>query len=261
MPSSPSEQLAEFISGTPAEAIAAIADSLESGDMAPPYLAMAMRQLPGVTGAKAQEAAKALAVAGAVLDPPALAMTLRTADGLRRIELTDRPKIEIAWTGPYAEGPLVRPTPLVIEEMLRGVREAGEVLLVGYSFTAPDGSAMEGVLDLLEEASSKRARITLILHKDENAANLANVRDRWDVLVKKPRIMTWDPPPDHKYTKLHAKVLIVDRIEMLVGSANFTFLGLESNLELGLRVKGPQAGAVAERFDHLIASGVIREWE
>ena len=47
---------------------------------------------------------------------------------------------------------------------------------------------------------------------------------------------------------------------MLVGSANFTFLGLESNLELGLRVRGPQAAAVAERFDHLMASGVLRPW-
>ena len=82
----------------------------------------------------------------------------------------------------------------------------------------------------------------------------------WDVLVKKPRVMTWDPPAAHPYTKLHAKVLIVDRVEMLVGSANFTFHGLESNLELGLRVRGPQAGAVAERFDHLMANGVIRDW-
>ena len=261
MHSSPSEQLAEFISGTPPEAIAAIAHALESGDVTPPYLAMALRQLPGVTGTKAQEAAKALTVAGDVLAPVALAMTLRTADGLRRIELTDRPKIEIAWTGPNAEGPLVRPTHLVIEEMLRGVREAGEILLVGYSFTAATGSAMEGIVDLLESATEKRARITLVLHKDQVASNLDAVRKGWDVLVKKPRVMTWDPPADHPYTKLHAKALIVDRIEMLVGSANFTFHGLESNLELGLRVQGPQAGAVAERFDLLIASGVVRPWD
>jgi phosphatidylserine/phosphatidylglycerophosphate/cardiolipin synthase-like enzyme len=82
----------------------------------------------------------------------------------------------------------------------------------------------------------------------------------WDVFLKKPRVLTWAPTDKHPYTKLHAKALIVDRIEMLVGSANFTFLGLESNLELGIRVRGPQAGAVAERFDHLLATRILTPW-
>jgi phosphatidylserine/phosphatidylglycerophosphate/cardiolipin synthase-like enzyme len=207
------------------------------------------------------EASSAFVSIGEALDPADIAYVLRTSDALRRIERLDRPEIEIAWTGPNAEGALVRPTRLVIEEMLRSVREAGEILLVGYSFTAPTGSAMADIVDLLEEAAGKRVRITLVLNKDEAGSNLANVRKGWDVLVKKPRVMTWDPPKGHAYTKLHAKVLIVDRIEMLVGSANFTFHGLESNLELGLRVRGPQAAAVAERFDRLVASGVIRDWE
>jgi phosphatidylserine/phosphatidylglycerophosphate/cardiolipin synthase-like enzyme len=260
LPSSLTDRVAEFISGTPPQAVDSIAGALESGALAPPYLPALIRQLPGVTGQKATQASSALASVGEVLDPMAIAHVLRTADALRRIERLDRPEIEIAWTGPNAEGPLVRPTRLVLEEMLRGVREAGEILLVGYSFTAPQGSAMEGVVDLLEEAAGKRVRIALVLNRDEAGANLSNVQAGWDVLVKKPKVMTWDPPADHPYTKLHAKVLIVDRVEMLVGSANFTFHGLESNLELGLRVRGPQAGAVAERFDHLMSSGVIREW-
>lgn len=259
MPSSPSELLADFISGTPTQAIASIARALESGHLAPPYLAIALRDLPGVSGEKAKEAAAALSAAGG-LEPGVLALILLTADQLRHVERLERPEIEVAWTGPDAEGPLVRPTRLVVEEMLRGVREAGEVLLVGYSFTAPEGSAMAGILDLFEEAARRRARITLVLHRDEMSANRATVETLWDVFVRKPRVMTWDPPPDHAFTKLHAKVLIVDRVEMLVGSANFTFHGLQANLELGLRVRGPQAREVAERFDGLIASGVVTEW-
>jgi hypothetical protein len=241
----------------PSDAVLAIARGLDVGQLRPPYIALALRDLKGVTEEKAQEAAGTLSAAATILDPPALALFLRTVDGLRRMERLDRPDIEIAWTGPEAEGPLVRPTRLVIEEMLRGVRETGEVLLVGYAFTAPKGSAMADVITLLEEATRKQAGITLVLHKREDGPDNPIIAQLWDASVKKPRIMTWNPPSDHPYTKLHAKVLIVDRVEMLVGSANFTFLGLESNLELGLRVRGPQAAAVAERFDRLIASGVI----
>jgi hypothetical protein len=57
-----------------------------------------------------------------------------------------------------------------------------------------------------------------------------------------------------------AKALVVDRLEALVTSANLTLHGLQANLELGLRVRGPQAQAIALRFDHLIASGVLHEW-
>jgi len=194
------------------------------------------------------------------MDEGAVAIALELGNELRRIERLDRPEIELVWTGPSAGGPLVRPTAEVVEEMIRSVRESGEVLLVGYSLTAEDGSMMRGVVDLLGAASKRRAAITIILHRDDGQMNRRNLMKAWDVFAKKPRVLTWDPPPDHPYTKLHAKALVVDRLDALVTSANLTFHGLESNLELGLRVRGPQAGSIAERFDHLIASGVLKDW-
>jgi phosphatidylserine/phosphatidylglycerophosphate/cardiolipin synthase-like enzyme len=179
---------------------------------------------------------------------------------LRAIERLDRPEIEIAWTGPEAEGPLVRPMGVVVEEMLRDVREIGEILIVGYSLTAENGTVMRGIIDLLGDAAKKRASITIILHRDDAGENRRNLLDAWDIHAKKPRILTWDPPHEHPYTKLHAKTMVVDRLDALVTSANFTFHGLESNLELGLRVRGPQAAAIAERFDRLISAGVLKSW-
>ena len=260
MPSSPSDDLARLIVGMPSEAVREIAGALEEGKLKPPYIALALRDLPGVTEEKAREAASTFSLVESIFDTTSLAMFLRAVDELRRVERLDRPDIEIVWTGPDAEGPLVRPTRFVIEEMLRSVRESGEILLVGYAFTAPQGSAMEGVIGLLEEAARKRARITLVLHKSD-PSQAPFIDDIWDVFAKKPRIMTWAPSTRDPYVKLHAKALIIDRTEMLVGSANFTFLGLESNLELGLRVRGPQAALVADRFDHLMSSGVITSWQ
>ena len=194
-------------------------------------------------------------------DEGTVAIALRVANRLRSVERLARPEIEIAWTGPAAAGPLVRSTPVVLEEMLEGVRDAGEVLLVGYALTVEPGTSMERVVELLVDTARRRATLSIVLHSDQDeSASLDSLFRLWDVLVKKPKVYTWRPPSDHAYTKLHAKCLVVDRLDALVTSANFTFHGLESNLELGLRVRGPQAAAIAERFDHLIASEVLRPW-
>jgi phosphatidylserine/phosphatidylglycerophosphate/cardiolipin synthase-like enzyme len=60
---------------------------------------------------------------------------------------------------------------------------------------------------------------------------------------------------------MHAKVLIVDRLDALVTSADLTYHGLHENIEVGLRVHGPQAAAIAQRFDHLIGENVLRIWK
>src|SRR5207244_10622706 len=117
----------------------------------------------GVDTQTARRCAEAFAQLKDDLDESALSLALRVAVGLRDVERLSRPEIEIVWTGPEAEGPLVRPTADVIEEMLRGVREAGEVLIVGYSLTAGDGSPMGAIIDLLGEVSRRRAVVPLIL--------------------------------------------------------------------------------------------------
>jgi phosphatidylserine/phosphatidylglycerophosphate/cardiolipin synthase-like enzyme len=246
--------------GSPTGAVEAIAGALDRGEVTLESSSVGISSLRGVDAQTAQRCARVFAALAGAIECSAVSLALRAMLGLRDVERLQRPEIEIVWTGPEAEGPLVRPTAAVIEEMLRGVREAGEILVVGYTLTATDGSPMSGIVDLLGEASRRRAVVTVILHRDAEASNRANLLAVWDQYAIKPRLLTWDPPPDFPYTKLHAKALVVDRLEALVTSANLTLHGLEANLELGLRVRGPQAQAIALRFDHLIASGVLREW-
>ena len=254
------EAVIGLVAGSPTPAVEAIADALDQGRLTLESSSVGIAALRGVDVQTARRCAEAFARIKNDLDAPALSLALRVAVGLRDVERLQRPEIEIVWTGPDAEGPLVRPTATVIEEMLRGVREAGEVLIVGYSLTADDGSPMAAIIDLLGEVSRRRAIVTMILHRDEDSRNRANLLAAWDVRAAKPRLLTWDPPPEFPYSKLHAKALVVDRLEALVTSANLTLHGLRANLELGLRVRGPQAQAIALRFDHLMASKVLRDW-
>ena len=261
------DDLAELVAALPPGAVDALADGLEAGRVGLSTSSVGFALLRGVDDDHAARIAAAFQqaigkISGVVdIDERAVSIALRVANRLRSVERLVRPEIEIAWTGPAAAGPLVRSTSVVLEEMLEGVREAGEVLLVGYALTVEPGTRMERVVDLLVESARRRATLSIVLHSDKDETkNLDNLLKLWDVFVRKPKVYTWRPPPDHSFTKLHAKCLVVDRLDALVTSANFTFHGLESNLELGLRVRGPQAGAIAERFDHLIASEVLRPW-
>ena len=254
------DELVAAIAGMSSEAIRSVVEALNAGTITPRTTSVGLRGLPRVDGRTAETLARGLAAIRDDIQQGELALALETANRLRELERSKVPQIEVAWTGPEAEGPLMRPTFDVIREMITETRTGGEILIVGYSLTAAEDSPMHEVINLLTAASRRDAQITFVLHRDDEEKNLAQLTDAWDVFAVKPRVFTWDPTADAPYTKLHAKALVIDRLQVLVTSANLTFHGLKKNLELGLRVRGPQAQLIARRFDHLIAEEVIRPW-
>lgn len=262
-PTSPSDALVQLIRGTGSDELIELAGALERGEITLRSSSVGLAAVKGVTNDTATRAYPTFRfLATSDLNEKAVAVAIRTAVGIRTDERLDRPQVEITWTGPDAEGPLVKPTPAAVEQLIKDCRETGEILLVGYSLTAPEGSFMRRIIDLLVEASNRRAKIQVVLHKDDEAKNKAQLLDHWSIFARKPLIYTWQPTSALPYTKLHAKCLVVDRLQMLVTSANFTLHGLESNIELGLLVRNqPLASAVHERFDYLINAQVLRPWE
>ena len=258
----PVDPLVMLVRAGRSNALLSLADALDGGSLKLRSSSVGIRAVRHVSQDTAEVAARAFAQLGQDVDPGAVAAAIRTAVGIRTAERLDSPQVEICWTGPEAKGASMTENSAAVQQLLENCQDIGEVLLVGYSFTVPKGSAMEKVRDLLIDASKRKAKIQVILHKDEEEKNKAELLKDWDVFTRKPEVYTWDPPDDHPYTKLHAKCLVVDRLQMLVTSANFTFHGLESNIELGLLVRNqPLASAVHERFDHLINAGVLHRWE
>lgn len=60
-----------------------------------------------------------------------------------------------------------------------------------------------------------------------------------------------------KRTAMHAKALVADRNRALIGSANFTWSGLQGNLEVGLLVEGEVAADLVAMWETLVARGVL----
>ena len=254
--------LADLVRAGSSAALLAIADALETGSLSLGSSSVGIAAVRGVSDHLAAQAFRSFRSLEPTITAQTVAITVRTATSIRDVERLESPSVEITWTGPDAEGPLVTENSAAMERCLKDCRDIGEILLVGYSLTVAKGSFMERVIDLLTDASRRQARIQVILHQDDEARNKNELMKHWDVFTSKPEVYTWDPPPEHPYTKLHAKCLVVDRLQMLVTSANFTFHGLESNIELGLLVRNQRlATAVHERFDHLINAGVLRRWE
>jgi len=254
--------LVDLVRAGSSAALLAIADALEKDNLSLRSSSVGIAAVRGVSSHLATQAFRSFQGLAPSVDAQTAAMAIRTATSIRDVERLESPSVEITWTGPDAEGPLVTENAAAVERCLKECRDIGEILLVGYSLTVPKGSFMERVIDLLTNASQRHARIQVVLHKDDEARNKTELMKHWDVFASKPEVYTWDPPPEHPYTKLHAKCLVVDRLQMLITSANFTFHGLESNIELGLLVRNQRlATAVHERFDHLINAGVLRRWE
>ncbi len=259
--SSTHEVLAALVAAATPAAIDAVTAELAAGRLTLRSTSVGLASVRGVDRRHAELFARAFAEArsrGASHESVLLA--LRTAQAATARQADQATQVQVVWTGPEADGPVVRPTAAVLQEMLRGTRAGGEILLVGYSVTADDGSPTSEVIQLLGEASRNQANVRIVLHKDEEARNRENLLKAWDVFAVKPTIYTWEPAGGGPYQKMHAKVLIVDRADALVTSANLTYHGLHENIEVGLRVRGRPAADIAQRFDHLIAARVLVEW-
>ncbi len=119
-----------------------------------------------------------------------------------------------------------------------------EIQIMAYVFTE---SALP-ILNLLEKQASKGILITIIVN-DLNSQRRVIV-SKLNEITKYPKVKIVDFV-DKRKRQLHAKVLVIDRMKALVGSANFTWGGMLTNYEVGIKVEGELAWKLAKLVDSL----------
>jgi len=161
----------------------------------------------------------------------------------------------VAWTYPGKARPGLRTTGGVAREVVD--RSRSSLLIVGYSVTLdPTLSGLAAqTIDAIARAAERGVVITAVLHRDVNPEALLQA---WRGGARLPSIFKW--VHDDAKASVHAKLLIADRSDGLVTSANLTYHGFEGNLEMGLRVTGPPAAEIHDRIHELIASGEFVPW-
>ena len=176
------------------------------------------------------------------------------------------PRAELVWTGPEGGHPTARRTLQVMNEMLR--RPFESVLITGYSLFLR-GDLARDFIDRLAELSSAGIQVTFVVDRrymgwgqhGVEGHSIREIMQIWPGGKRRPTIYSWRDEVDES-SKLHAKLLLVDNRDLLVTSANLSGGGLETNLELGVRIQGEVARNCGEHFRSLISAGffISEEW-
>lgn len=136
--------------------------------------------------------------------------------------------------------------------------------MVGYWIAAAEGDGViEELLRLLADAVSRGIRVTVILDERKRPDGLDNravITSSWPAGIPLPQLFTWHLPIVERHLKLHAKVIVIDRRDALITSANLTAHAMVRNIEMGIRITGTPARDVANHFDFLITQGIIQPY-
>lgn len=231
----------------------AFAESLATGQLHLGSTASDIQRHLGVSNARIHAYRDVLQVAFAVQE---LVLVLRSSAATAAEFSSRQQLVEVAWTFPGSARPSLRTTSGIARQIIDAAQEA--LLVVGYAVTVDSqvsGLAAQTV-GAIARASERGVVVVAVLHRHANRVALLQA---WRPGVPLPSIFTWPPTNDPK-ASIHAKLLIADRNDALVTSANLTYHGFEKNLEMGLRVTGEAAADMDDGIRGLIASGELVEW-
>lgn len=167
---------------------------------------------------------------------------------------------EVVWTGPKVEGSYLRATRQVVQDIISASRS--ELLIVGYWLAGKEDyeGIINDIIELVAHAAERGVKVTMVLDEGEKGYGKNN-RDTlialWPKRVPLPKLLTWKIPVDDKHLKLHAKVLIADRYDALVTSANLTAYALDRNMEMGIRIMGSPSAQIVNHILYLEEIGVL----
>jgi phosphatidylserine/phosphatidylglycerophosphate/cardiolipin synthase-like enzyme len=161
----------------------------------------------------------------------------------------------------------VRRTEAVVSEIVAIAEK--ELLIVGY-WLVTNAAQIRDLVDLLIEKARSGVSVRFVFDSGEKASgpdNFSALDELWPSNLEgaKRQVFYWSKllstatsMGGHRYErKLHAKVIVADRRDALVTSANLTKAGLIENLEMGLRIQGPMAKAIVRHFDLLINQQIL----
>jgi len=178
-----------------------------------------------------------------------LRLIFRTASAARSAP-SQSSQMEFVATLPSGIAAGTRPTSIVVDEICRG--SSRSLLLMGYQV-----KTSSGIHECLNSAAARGVAVTLVVDREDDGWR--EVYREWLPGTAKPKVMV-NPPGlgSDVLGKMHCKVLCADERDLLITSANFTWTGLNSNIEYGVRLGDPKSGRQAIEFvQHLGREGLL----
>lgn len=191
---------------------------------------------------------------------PTIARLIEVGVALAAKERERTGEVRLVWTGPSSRSSFPRSSREALREVILGTRH--ELWLTAYWIAGPsDGEGI--VADIVEHLADIRrqgANVSLVLDPRPHPSGETNfdvLRQLWPAGAPHPALYTWQDVLGEPHLKLHAKVIVADGKDALVTSANLTWHALERNIEIGVRLRGQPARAIAEQLKGLLANEVL----
>ena len=177
------------------------------------------------------------------------------------------PEVDLVWTGPSALQNSGRYTSIAVADLFS--KATKEVFIAGYSFD--HGEIIFEPLHQAMKDQNIRTRLVVDVRrgrrrndKIEHAMIYIDqfLQKNWPFGKPHPEIY-YDPrtAESDSLTSMHAKCVVIDQKDSLVGSANFTDRGHSRNIEVGALVKDAGfATRLLAQWNSLISSGALKRY-
>lgn len=156
-------------------------------------------------------------------------------------------KLDVVWTGPESPVTTTRLTSTVVTHLIDSAQQ--DLLLVSFATQAEPS-----IEAALQRASARGVVLTMLL---ENPTDNPRYSTRAAPFPRiRARRLAWPAQNRPRGASIHAKIIVVDRMTALIGSANLTGHAIEKNLECGILLTGgPQPARIADHIIGLVDTG------
>jgi len=155
--------------------------------------------------------------------------------------------LHVVWTGPETGSGAGRLTAATVIDLIGQAHR--EILIVSYATHSEPA-----IKAALTAAVARGIEITILAERHEDNPGYTATGTPFPGL--RALRLRWPASRRPAGASLHAKIIVVDDQVALVGSANFTARGMESNLECGfLKRGGPEPRAIRDHIAELQARG------
>jgi phosphatidylserine/phosphatidylglycerophosphate/cardiolipin synthase-like enzyme len=157
--------------------------------------------------------------------------------------------VEFVATLPGYLSSVARTTEATIAALLTCARH--QVIVVGYELT--EASFVRGLHEVA------RRGVEVICITDRRSGHGRRLLNSWPPEALPARVFQEKANEISDKSKMHGKALLVDGESLLVSSANFTWLGMNANIELGVLLRGPRVRTARTLFEELLIHSRLLE--